>query len=153
MCVCVCICLCLHVCIRVYMLGGGSCPSGSGLLDVWTRVPVVGFRTLEGLWELALRARPRAAWEIVGTGENRLEGCGRSWNVWVGAAPPFPNQEWALAGEPGPSALPQLFPALLCHACQPLLLLWGTPHPLTPCWARASLLAAAGCLGGAGNFS
>lgn len=41
----------------------------------------------KGFWELSLRARSRAVWEVVGTGEDRLEGSGSFWNVQAGHTP------------------------------------------------------------------
>lgn len=54
----------------------------------------------KGFWELSLRARSRAVWETVGTGEDRLEGSGSHWNVQAWYTPPSLSQDWALLVKP-----------------------------------------------------
>lgn len=65
----------------------------------------------KGFWGLSLRARSRAVWEIVGTGEDRLEGSGSYWNVQAWFIPPSLSQGWALLVKPAlspSSSCPQL---------------------------------------------
>lgn len=85
----------------------------------------------KGLWELSLRAGSRAVWEIVGTGENRLEGRGSCWNVWACCTPPSFIQGWALLVEP---ALSPFFvcPQLCHHVPASCSLLGG--HSVPPCF-------------------
>ena len=42
-CMSVCTCVCACMCVHVLVSGGGSCPSGGGLVHIQTRVPLVGF--------------------------------------------------------------------------------------------------------------
>lgn len=91
----------------------------------------------KGLWELSLRAGSRAVWEIVGTGENRLEGRGSCWNVWACCTPPSFIQGWALLVEP---ALSPFFvcPQLCHHVPTSCSLLGDTLYPLAFCWATTN---------------
>lgn len=80
----------VHVCAYLYqkrgeeqfVLGGVACAhSDQGPLDLDLRV-------LKDFWELALRSGASAAWEIMGTGENRLGGHGSSRMLAAWVTPP-----------------------------------------------------------------
>lgn len=42
-CMSVCTCVCACMCVHMFLSGGGSYPSGGGLVHIQTRVPLVGF--------------------------------------------------------------------------------------------------------------
>lgn len=91
----------------------------------------------KGFWELSLRARSRAVWEIVGTGEDRLEGSGSYWNVQAWCTPPSLSQGWAFLVKLVLS--PSSYCPQLCHqAPSSCSLLRGTPYPLAFCWATTN---------------
>lgn len=67
----VCMHACVHSCECVCAVGEGRRATVHSDCD-----PCSWGLDCKGFWELSLRARSRAVWEIVGTGEDRLEGSG-----------------------------------------------------------------------------
>lgn len=112
------LCVCMHMCAcvhgYVYVVGRqlSQWKWASGHLH---QSPCSWILNAEGFWELALGAGRRAAWEIVGTGENRLEGCGSCWNVWTEQPHLHSSRNGSWLGSQH-GAFPELSPAPLSQA-------------------------------------
>lgn len=93
----------VYICVSVCAVGDGRRATVHSDWDLCSRD-----LDCKGFWELSLRARSRAVWEVVGTGEDRLEGSGSCWNVQAGRTPPSFSQGWALLVKPALSPFSKL---------------------------------------------